>query len=60
MTEERVLALDMSTKTGWAFMTSSDKGIDLGAYGQLDPITEPEVDIQATMLIGPIWSLIKY
>lgn len=42
MTEERVLALDMSTKTGWAFMLSNSTGVELEAYGQVPEINEPE------------------
>lgn len=41
MTEERVLALDMSTKTGWASMVSSENGIVLEEYGTLPQIHEP-------------------
>jgi hypothetical protein len=40
--EERVLALDMSTKTGWAVFVSSDKGCDLECYGQVKQIPEIE------------------
>jgi Holliday junction resolvasome RuvABC endonuclease subunit len=42
MTEEKILALDMSTKTGYSCVTSSDDGIKLIAHGQLEPIKEPE------------------
>jgi len=38
---ERVLALDMSTKTGWASMISTEKGIILEAYGQVPQIHTP-------------------
>jgi len=39
---ERILALDMSSKTGWASMVSSDSGIDLEDFGMIDPIHQPE------------------
>ena len=42
MKEERILSLDTSTKTGWAFAISSDSGIKLELYGQLDQIHEPD------------------
>lgn len=41
MIEERILALDMSTKTGWASMVSSKDGIHLEAHGTIDQIHEP-------------------
>lgn len=40
--EERVLALDMSTKTGWSLQISSKDSITLEAYGQIEAIPEPE------------------
>ena len=42
MIDERVLALDMSTKTGWASMVSGDDGITLEQYGQLSQIHTPD------------------
>lgn len=42
MKDERVLALDMSTKTGWAFMISTKDGIELEAYGTIPQIHQPE------------------
>ncbi|HEY5236625.1 MAG TPA: hypothetical protein VIJ14_10630 [Rhabdochlamydiaceae bacterium] len=42
MKTERILALDMSSKTGWASMVSSDSGIDLEDFGMIDPIHQPE------------------
>ena len=44
MIEERVLALDMSTKTGWAVFISNDKGCGLECYGQIKQI--PQIDGQ--------------
>lgn len=42
MTEERVLALDISTKTGWASMISTKEDIELEAYGTIPAIHMPE------------------
>lgn len=42
MTSERILSLDISTKTGWAVATSSDSGIKLEDYGTILQIHEPE------------------
>lgn len=40
---DRILALDISTKTGWAFALSSDEnGIQLIDYGTNDKLSEPE------------------
>ena len=41
MIDERILSLDMSSKTGWASMVSSDKDIVLEEYGTLSQIHEP-------------------
>lgn len=38
---ERVLALDISTKTGWAFYLSSDVDFSLEEYGQIPKSSEP-------------------
>jgi ribosomal protein L20A (L18A) len=42
VTSERILALDMSTKTGYALLISDGDGIDLGAYGQIPQIHQPD------------------
>jgi hypothetical protein len=42
MNPERILSLDISSKTGWASMVSSDSGIDLEEYGTLPAIHTPE------------------
>lgn len=42
MNEERILSLDMSTKTGWASMVSSKDGIVLECYGTIPQIHEPQ------------------
>lgn len=39
---ERVLSLDVSSKTGWALAISSKDGIELLEYGTQEPIPEPE------------------
>lgn len=39
---ERVLSLDISTKTGWALILSSPSGVELETYGKVDQISEPE------------------
>lgn len=41
MISERVLSLDMSTKTGWVSSVSSDDGLVLEAYGTLPQIHVP-------------------
>jgi ribosomal protein L20A (L18A) len=41
---ERILSLDVSTKTGWAFAISSDSGIQLEDYGTVTQIHCPEGD----------------
>lgn len=41
MTEERILSLDMSTKTGYASMVSTKDGIILEAYGTSPQIHDP-------------------
>ena len=38
---EKVLALDMSSKTGWAFYLSSDIDFTLEEYGQIPKSSEP-------------------
>jgi hypothetical protein len=42
LSPERILALDVSSKTGWASMVSSDSGIELEEYGTLPTIHTPE------------------
>jgi hypothetical protein len=42
MNEERILALDISTKTGYASMVSTKEGIDLETYGTIPAIHMPE------------------
>jgi hypothetical protein len=38
----KILALDVSTKTGWSLLTSEGENFTLGDYGKLEPITEPD------------------
>lgn len=42
MISERVLSIDLSTKTGWASAISSDSGIALEDYGTVPQIHQPE------------------
>jgi len=42
MNTERIMALDISTKTGWAVMVSSPEGISLEKYGTISQMSEPE------------------
>ena len=42
MNSERILSLDVSSKTGYASMVSSDSGIYLEEYGTLPQIHKPE------------------
>lgn len=39
---ERVLSLDISTKTGWSFTVSDDQGCKILEYGNTNPISEPK------------------
>jgi Holliday junction resolvasome RuvABC endonuclease subunit len=42
MNPERILALDVSTKTGWASVVSTDSGMKLEDYGILTQIHQPD------------------
>lgn len=44
MNPERILSLDVSTKTGWSFAISSDSGIKLEDYGTIPQIHQPDGD----------------
>ena len=65
MKSERILALDLSSKTGYASMLSSDFGIELEEHGILDQIHEPEGSypsnyvIWAHMVFNEIHKLIR-
>ena len=48
---ERVLSLDVSTKTGYAFGESSLNGIDLLDYGTLPQIHQPEGNYPSNYVI---------
>lgn len=39
---DRVLSLDISSKTGWALLLSDDNSYDLEAYGHIKKTTKPE------------------
>ena len=41
MTQEKVLALDLSTKTGWSFVLMSEEGMRLMDYGTIPQIPKP-------------------
>lgn len=41
MNLERVLSLDISTKTGWSLLVSGSDGVELEAYGQEPAMSEP-------------------
>ena len=42
MKTERVLSLDVSTKTGWASLLSAESGMTLEGYGTLSAIHQPD------------------
>jgi len=42
MKPETILSLDISTKTGWSVVTSSDKGLELVHFGQISKIERPD------------------
>lgn len=50
MTDERVLTLDISSKTGWASLVSTKDGIELEAYGQLPAIHQPDGQYPSSMV----------
>lgn len=41
MEKERILSLDISSKTGWALLISATEGVDVEAYGVVPQIHEP-------------------
>ena len=51
MTPERVLTLDISSKTGWAFAISSDDGIKLENYETMLQIHAPEGNYPSNYVI---------
>lgn len=51
MESKRILALDMSTKTGWASMVSTDSGIELEAYGTVPQIHKPDGAYPANFIV---------
>jgi len=48
---EKVLSLDVSTKTGWASAISSESGIKLDNYGTIPQIHEPSGDYPSNYVI---------
>lgn len=51
MTNEKVLALDISTKTGWAYGLSHDGGIELRTYSTIPQIHQPEGNYPSNYVI---------
>lgn len=51
MNPERILSLDVSSKTGWASVISSDSGMDLIDYGTIPQIHCPEGDYPSNYVI---------
>lgn len=51
MKTERVLALDVSTKTGWAYGISSESGIKLEDYETIPKIHQPEGNYPSNYII---------
>jgi hypothetical protein len=47
---ERILSLDISTKTGWSVTLSSPDSCDIEFYGQTEPISEPKGDYPKRVL----------
>jgi hypothetical protein len=48
--DERVLTLDISSKTGWASLVSTKDGIELEAYGTLPAIHQPDGQYPQSMV----------
>lgn len=51
MSFERILALDMSTKTGWAFLLSDGKTFTLEKYGKIEKTKEPDIPYPDSYLV---------
>lgn len=51
MTPKRILSLDMSSKTGWACITSSDEGLKLEEYGMIQKSSEPDGKYPANYVV---------
>ena len=51
MNPERILSLDVSTKTGWASVVSSDSGMALEDYGTISQIHQPDGDYPSSYVI---------
>jgi Holliday junction resolvasome RuvABC endonuclease subunit len=48
---ERVLSLDISTKTGWAVIVSDERGVELEAYGTIPQIHMPEGEYPGSFVV---------
>lgn len=61
---ERILALDVSTKTGWSLMDSDGKDFKLITYGKIDKTSEPEGQYPANFVdwaesvVEVIWGIV--
>ena len=51
MTDERILTLDISSKTGWSSMVSTQNGIVLESYGTSPQIHEPDGQYPLNFLV---------
>lgn len=58
MTPERVLTLDISTKTGWNLMISEDSGPSIEACGQISKIEEPTDEAYPSSFVA--WAYLCY
>lgn len=65
MDKKRILSLDISSKTGWALIISSDSGYELQEYGMITKTSEPPGQYPANyvdwayQIFGEIFSLIQ-
>jgi hypothetical protein len=62
MKSERILSLDMSTKTGWALMVSSESGVALEAYGKIPQIHTPDGEYPGNFIVWAreiFWQIVK-
>lgn len=51
MDSERILAIDLSSKTGWALVISSDLGIKVRDYGTIPQIHQPDGDYPSNYIL---------
>lgn len=61
---ERILALDVSTKTGWSLLDSDGQDFNLITYGKIDKSTEPEGQYPANFVdwaesvASDVWNIV--